>query len=82
MNYFYVSTSKTNPENWTQIFSAQKTELIFLCSGIWTHNFKSRKSEMELRILTVALNQKKWLLSVVSENWIHFFKSGKPNSYF
>ena len=73
---------KINPENWTQIFQVRKTELIFLCSGIWTQYFKSRKSETELRILTVALNQKKWLLSVVSENWIHFFKSGKLNSYF
>ena len=37
---------------------------------------------MELRTLTVALMHKKWLLSIVSENWAHIFKSGRLNSYF
>ena len=46
------------PENWTHIFQVRKTELIFLNSGIRPHNFKSRTSEMELRILTVAWMQK------------------------
>ena len=55
----------------------RKTELIFLIWGIWTHNYKSRKSEMGLRILTVAWKQKESLLSIVSENWTHFFKSRK-----
>ena len=55
-----------SPENWTHIFQVRKTELIFLSSGIWTHNFKSRTSEVELRILTVAWMQKECLLSVVS----------------
>ncbi len=60
----------------------RKTELKFLSSGIWTHNFESRKSEMEMRTLTVALMQKKWLLGIVSENWTHVYKSGKLNSFF
>ena len=60
----------------------RKTELKFLCSGIWTHNFKSRTSEMELRILTVAWMQKECLLSIVSKNWTLIFKSGNLSSYF
>ena len=71
-----------SPENWIQFFSVQKTEFIFLSSGIWTNNFKSRKSEMGLRILTVAWMQRECLLSIVSENWTLKFKSGKLNSYF
>ena len=47
------------PENWTHFF---------LISRIWTHNYKSKKSEKELRTLTVALMHKKWLFSIVSEN--------------
>ena len=35
---------------------------------------------MELRLLTVAVMQKKWLLSIVSENWTQIVKSGKLNS--
>ena len=54
------------PENWTHIFQVRKTELILLNSGIWTHNFKSRTSEMELRILPVAWMQKECLLIFVS----------------
>ena len=50
---------------------------MFLNSGIWTHNFKSRKSEMGLRILKVAWMQNECLLSIVSENWTHIFKSRK-----
>ena len=55
---------KLSLENWTQFFYVRKTELIFLSSGIWTHNFKSRTSEMELRIMTVAWMQKNvcWVL--------------------
>ena len=37
---------------------------------------------MEMRTLTVALMQKKWLLGIVSENWTHVYKSGKLNSFF
>ena len=44
----------------------QKTEHIVLSSGIWTHNFKSRKSGKGLRILTVAWMQTECLLSIVS----------------
>ena len=55
-----------SPENWTQNFQVRKTEFIFLSSGIWTHNFKSRTSEVELRILTVARMQRECLLSIVS----------------
>ena len=55
-----------SPENRFQIVLVQKTEHIFLSSGIWTHNPKSRKSEMGLRILTVAWMQKECLLSIVS----------------
>ena len=40
------------------IFYVLKTELIFLSSGIWTHKFRTRKCEMELRMLTVAWMQK------------------------
>ena len=58
-------------------FYVWKTELIFLIWGVWTHNYKSRKSEMGLRILTVAWMQKESLLSIVSENWTHIFKSRK-----
>ena len=55
---------KLSLENWTQFFYVRKTELMFLSSGIWTHNFKSRTSEMELRIMTVAWMQKNvcWVL--------------------
>ena len=55
-----------SPENWTQNFQVRKTEFIFLSSGLWTHNFKSRTSEVELRILTVARMQRECLLSIVS----------------
>ena len=58
-------------------FYVRKTELIFLIWGIWTLNYKSRKSEMGLRILTVAWMQKESLLSTVSENWTLIFKSRK-----
>ena len=75
--YFKIKVRKTN---WTQIFYVRKTELIFLSSEIWTHNFKSRKSEMELRILTLAWMQKECLLIIVSENWTHIFKFGNLNS--
>ena len=54
----------------------RKTELIFLSSGIWTHNFQSRRSEMDLRTLTLAVMQKKCLLIIVSENWTHILSSG------
>ncbi len=53
-------------ENRFQIVLVQKTEHIVLSSGIWTHNFKSRKSGKGLRILTVAWMQKECLLSIVS----------------
>ena len=49
-------------ENWTHILS----------SGIWTYNFQSRTSEMELRTLTLAVMQKKTVVYCV----------GKLNSYF
>ena len=55
-----------SPENWTQVFQVRQTELIFLSSGFWTHNFKSRISEVELRLLTVAWMKKECLLSSVS----------------
>ena len=72
-----------SPENRFQIVLVQKTEHIFLSSGIWTHNFESRKSEMEMRTLTVALMQKNdcWVLCrktelmfISPENWTHFFE--------
>ena len=66
-----------SPENRFQIVSVQKTEHIVLCSGIRTHNFKSRKSGKGLRIMTVAWMQTKCLLSILSENWTHVFKSRK-----
>ena len=66
-----------SPENRFQIVSVQKNEHKVLSSGIWTHNFKSRKSGKGLRILTVAWMQKECLLSVVSENWTLIFKSRK-----
>ena len=66
-----------SPENRFQIVSVQKTEHIVLSSGIWTHNFESRKSGKGLRILTVAWMQKECLLSIVSDNWTHIFKSRK-----
>ena len=71
-----------SPENWIQFFQVRKTEFIFLSSGIWTNNFRSRKSEMGLRILTVAWMQWECLLTIVSENWTHVYKSGKLNSCF
>ncbi len=71
-----------SPENWIQFFQVRKTEFIFLSSGIWTNNFRSRKSEMGLRILTVAWMQWECLLTIVSENWTLIFKSGKLNSNF
>ena len=80
---------KITPENWTQIFYVRKTQLLFLCSGIWTQYFKSRKSEMELRILTVALMQKidGWVLCPKTEFiflnpeiWTHIFDLGNLNS--
>ena len=71
-----------SPGNWIQTFQVQKSELLFLSSRIWSHNFKSRKSEMGLRILTVAWMQEESLLSIVSENWTLIFKSGKLSSYF
>ncbi len=55
-----------SPENRIQIVLVQKTEHIVLSSGIWTHNFKSRKSGKGLRIMTVAWMQTKCLLSIVS----------------
>ena len=55
-------------QNWTLIFNSGKLNSFFLISRIWTHNYKSKKSEKELRTLTVALMHKKWLFSIVSEN--------------
>ena len=56
--------------NLNSYFLLRKIELRFRSSGIWTHIFKSRKSEMELRMLTVAWLQKEWLLSIVNSVFI------------
>ena len=69
------------PESWTHIFQVRKTELTYLIWGIWTHRIESRKSEMGLRILTVAWMQKDSLLSIVSENWTPIFKSRKSEMH-
>ena len=63
-------------------FQVRKTELIFLSSGMWTHNFKSRTSEMEFRILTVAWMQKECLLCILSANSTHIFSFGNLNCLF
>ena len=86
---FYKS-QKLSPENWTQILQVRKTELIFLRSGIWTHNFQSRRSEMELRTLTLAVMQKNdccvmcrqtELIFLVSGIWTLYFKSRKSEMH-
>ena len=63
-------------------FLCRKNDLKFFGSGIWTHNFGSRKSGMGSRILTVAWVQKECLLIFVSENWSHIFRFGNLNSNF
>ena len=68
----------------------RKTELIFLSSGDWTHNFQSRRSEMELRTLTLAVMPKNdccvfcrqtELIFLVSGIWTLYFRSRKPEMH-